>query len=424
MVAVNGLGGGMELGIVQSSNDFRLVHRTGSLDLGAPVVRGNRRLLGWDWEDNFTKDTRKWQRHSAPFITANPPCSAWSTLTRKDLRGAGAKVMACTDEVFDYATFMRKSPDIIAIESVQQAFTTGRQYYVDARARLEEETGKKYDLIWLMQSNASLGGASVRRRVFVVYSRIPFGVEYAQPERTTRFGDCVRDLEGLTMSTAKQQYKRPPTWWSLPRRAPDGVDGHFTVRQSAWYQELMEKTRAAGVPWVPDMATEDALRAVYRAGIPLPHEWQRQVDKLVAKGFSMGMNQTMMWNPDKMGRVVTGSGPTMSVHYAEDRLLTHRECFRLQGFPDTWTLWPAREYKKLSACPGKGVPVDAGRWLGTWVHAAFMGTPGTILGEEIGDRERKVDITNAYKHTARWEIEWDHTKNTVHDQTFDIREAI
>lgn len=110
----------------------------------------------------------------------------------------------------------------------------------------------------------------------------------------------------------------------------------------------------------------------------------------------------------------------MSVHYAEDRLLTHRECFRLQGFPDTWTLWPARDYKKLTLCPGKGVPVDAGRWLGTWVRAAFDGTPGTIRGEEIGERERKVDITNAYKYTERWEIEWDHTKNTIHDQSFAI----
>lgn len=415
-LSVQGLSGGMELGIIQSSDEFELVHRTGSLDLGAPVVEANRKLLGWGWSGNYTDDPKKLQVFDVPFISANPPCSAFSTLTRKDLRGTDAKVMACTDEVFDYAMMMRTPPEIIAIESVQQAFSLGRPYYQAKRDELEEKTGKKYDLVWVMQSNAAVGGASVRKRVFVCYTRVPFGVEYAQPKRVARLGDAIRDLEGLALTPSKQPYRRPATWWSVARRANDGVDGHFTVKANSWFSEVVDLCHSIGQPWLPGERAQEALIRIYSAGLELPYQWQRNLQKLVAKNFDMGMNQTVMWNPDKMGPVVTGSGPNMSVHYKESRLLTHRECFRLQGFPDTWRLWPVRDYGKLALCPGKGVPVDAGRWLGTWVSASLNRTPGTVQGIEIGDRERKIDITHSYKWTLENDAPWRYTSHTAHDQ--------
>ncbi|AKJ72589.1 putative methylase [Gordonia phage GMA2] len=415
ILSVNGLGGGMELGVLQSNPDFELIHRTGSLDLGSPVVEANRKLMGWDWESNHTADQKKWRTLNARVIVASPPCSAWSTLTRKDLRGADAKVMQCTDEVFDYAIRMVTPPEIISIESVQQAFTTGRQYYQQQRDRLEEETGHKYDLVWIMQSNASVGGASMRKRVFVTYSRIPFGVEYAQPERVARFGDAIRDLEGLSLTPSKQPYRRPPTWWSGIRRAPDGVDGHFSIKSSPWFSELMIQARKINQPWLPGEGVAAVVKRLYEAGETLPHEWERRIDKIKAKDFNLGINQTSMWNPDKMGHVVTGSGPALSVHYKEPRLLTHRECFRLQGFPDTWRLWAVRDYKKLTLCPGKGVPVDAGRWLGTWVYESLNGSRGTVLGETIGERERKIDITHAYKWTVEHDAPWRYSDHSAHN---------
>ena len=422
-VSVNGLGGGMELGIVQTG-EFELIHRTGSSNLGAPVVEANRKLMGWEWDAVFSKKRENWKIKSAPFISANPPCSAWSVLTRKDLRGSDAKVMSCTDEVFDYAAMMYTPPELIAIESVQQAFSTGRAYYQAKRVELEEKTGVKYDLVWVMQSNAAVGGASVRKRVFVCYTATPFGVEYAQPTRVARLGDAIRDLEGLALTPVKQSYRRPATWWSIARRSNDGVDGHFSVKSSETYAEVMQLCENTGKPWAPTELLQDALMRIHNSGQKLPHEWDRNLQRLLAKNFSLGINQTAMWNPEKMGPVVTGSGPSLSVHYAEKRLLTHRECFRLQGFPDTWRLWPVRDYNKLSLCPGKGVPVDAGRWLGVWAAQALKREPGTVQGEKIGDRERKIDITHSYKWTLDNDAPWRYTSHTIHDQSDYNRESL
>lgn len=413
--SVNGLAGGLELGCVEAG--FDLVHRTGSLDLGAPLVESNRKLFGWDWDSEFTGKRQLWRQIDAPFLASNPPCSGFSTLTRKDLRGADAKVMQYTDEVFDFAAFQKKPPLVIAIESVQQAFSTGRAYYQQKRTELEEKTGKKYDLIWLFQSNQSLGGASVRKRVFVVLSQIPFGVEYAQPDRVARFGDAVRDLEGLDLTMSKQPYRRPPTWWSTSRRAADGVDGHFNdPRVNSWYSELMHLAEECGHPWSVGEPLENVLRRVYVTRGELPHEWQRQIQKLTAKNFSLGINQTGCWDPEKQGRVVTGTGPALSVHYSEKRLLTYREVFRLQGFPDTYRLWTARNYNKIGACAGKGVPVHAGHWLGVWAKCALDGNPGTIQGETIGDRERKADMTNSWKWTVEYEAPYRYSRNTILEQ--------
>lgn len=418
--SVDGLGGGMELGIIQTDS-FNLVHRTGILDLGAEVVRANRHLTGWTWDDNFGPAAPKnWKQVDVPFISSNPPCSQWSTLTRKDLRGSGAQTMQYTDEVFDYVAFLKRPPELFAIESVQQAFSTGRSYYQEKRDYLEERTGRKWELIWVMHSNASVGGASTRKRVFIVFSQIPFGVEYAQPMRIARFGDAVRDLEGLTLISRKQPYRRPATWWSAVRRASDGVDGHFNNPEiNADYAELMDIAAEMNDPWIPGENLGMVLRRVWtkHGDSAIPKTWARHIDKMVAKDFELGINQTTMWKPDIMGRVVTGTGVFMSVHYKEHRLLTHRECFRLQGFPDTWNLWPVRDYKKLSSVVGKGVPVDAGRWLGTWAKAALDNDPGRIQGLPIGPHERKINITSAYKDTARFERPWDFTSNTIHEQS-------
>lgn len=405
----------MELGFVQAG--MRLIYRTGSLNLGAPVVEGNRPVIGWDWTSQFSSDYRDWDRPLTPIVMGNPPCSAWSTLTRKDLRGGDAAVMKCTQEMIDYAGVLPFAPYMIAIESVQQAYSTGRKWYQSAREQLKAQTGFDYDLVWVMQSNASLGGCSVRKRVFVVYTRIPFGVEYAQPERVARLGDAIRDLEGLDLTMAKQPYRRPATWWSMNRRAEDGVDGHFvSEKMNAPYAAIADALLEMGQPWSPGQSTTEVLRRLYHANpnkIPLP--WSKNLNKLVDRDFDQGMNQTQNWDPEKQSPVITGRGPHHSVHYSEPRLYTQRECARIQGFPDTWRIWPARDYGNLQLVWGKGVPVDAGRWLGTWMKAALDGTPGHMLGEPIGPNERMIQLTKTYERTLDVERRWEHQRFVSHE---------
>lgn len=417
-VSVNGLGGGMELGFVQAG--MRLIHRAGSLSLGAPVVEGNRPIIGWDWNSSFSADYREWPRMLTPIVMGNPPCSAWSTLTRKDLRGGDAAVMKCTAELIDYAGILPFAPYMVAIESVQQAFSTGRKWYQEARDKLSAATGYEYDLVWVMQSNATLGGCSVRKRVFVVYTRIPFGVEYAQPARVARLGDAIRDLEGLKLTMEKQAYRRPATWWTINRRAEDGVDGHYVnPKVNDPYVELWNELSSRGIPWRPGQSTTEVLRTLHSVSngkVPMP--WMKNIDKLVERDFDLGLNQTGCWDPEKQSQVVTGRGPDHSVHYAEPRLYTYRECARIQGFPDTWQIWPARNYNNLSGVWGKGVPVDAGRWIGRWMKAALDGEPGTMRGEPMSDasNERMIQLTNTFKQTLNVERLWEHERFVPHEE--------
>ena len=417
-VSVNGLGGGMELGFVQAG--MKLVHRAGSLALGAPVVEGNRPVIGWEWTSSFSKEYREWPRFSVPIVMGNPPCSAWSTLTRKDLRGGDAAIMSCTQELIDYSSVVPFAPYLIAIESVQQAYSTGRAWYQNAREELSRRTGFEYDLVWVMQSNATLGGASVRKRVFVCFTRIPFGVEYAQPARVARLGDAIRDLEGLHLTMEKQPYQRPATWWSMNRRAEEGVDGHFVSdKANAPYRELWNLLEAKGIPWQPGQSTTEVLRklhAVNNGKLPEPWGSEKRLDKLVERDFDLGLNQTGCWDPEKQSQVVTGRGPDHSVHWAEPRLYTQRECARIQGFPDTWRIWPARNYNALSSVWGKGVPVDAGRWLGSWFKAALDGTPGFMRGEPIGPNERMIQLTRTFERTLDMERRWEHQRYVPHEE--------
>lgn len=417
-VSFDGLAGGGELGLIQSG--MSLVHRAGDLDLGHVIPETNRQIFGWEWDSLFVRGGEYSKRdvRSARVLYGNCPCAAWSTLTRKDLRGEDSNVLVSTQAFFDYAAKMSPAPEIISLESVQQAYSTGRAYYQQQRDLLEERTGHKYDLLWLMQSNASLGGSSVRKRVFVTLSRIPFGVEYAQPARVARYGDCVRDLEGLKLTAAKQPYRRPPTWWSATRRALENVDGHFNdAAENHKFEELMNMASDMGEPWQIRESMDTVCERVYRHYGELPAGWN--VAQLERKNFKLGMNQTTRWNPDEMGKVVTGSGYMHSVHYNEHRLLTIRETFRLQGWPDTVNLWPSRDYKKLIACAGKGVPVDAGRWLGDWIVKVLDEEPGTVYGELIGERERMVDFTGSYKYTLNQERPWDYANNVRHEQTLE-----
>lgn len=302
------------------------------------------------------------------------------------------------------------------LESVQQAFSTGRAWYQAAREQLEAETGHAWDLVWVMQSNASLGGCSIRKRVFVVFTRIPFGVEWAQPARVARLGDAIRDLEGLELTPMKQPYKRPATWWSVPMRAEDGVDGHFApAKLQETYRELIARMKVVGAPWPVGTDTTHALRELWQHGGEIPMPWAKKLDAHVQRNFVLGMNQTGKWDPDQQARVVTGSGPAHSVHYEEPRVLTYRECARIQGFPDTWRIWPARDYNKLGAVWGKGVPVHAGNWIGQWTRDAVEGRPGSMQGVPIGIRERQIDVTTSYQRTIDVERRWEHQDFVPHE---------
>lgn len=393
-ISCNGLGGAGELGFVQMG--FKLMHRCGTLDLGAKNVRANRHIMGWDWEDEFSDDPNDWDvPKGIDVIYGNPPCSGFSTFSRKDFRGKDSKA---NDHMKALVAYMgRVKPTIGAFESVQQAYTGGCGFMRELRDKLEAEAGVEYTLYHVLHNNLTLGGAAQRKRYFWVVSQVPFGLDPPIPVMVPTLMESIGDLQGLQNTWEKQPYVYPETWWSSRRRAPDGaVDGHARriLTHAKRVQALVD---ALDGEWPQGWREQDAVKAVYERYGRLPPEWSTQEARLVAADFNMGISQMVRWRGDKPARVLTGGALDQAMHPTENRLFTLREAMRIQGFPDNWRLWPLRGVASMGRVPGKGVPVDAGRWLAHWVKQALDGSPGSMRGISSGDREYVFNSTHNYR---------------------------
>lgn len=390
-----GFGGGFALGMTQAG--FHLRAKREIMDFGVKNCEANRHILGWHWDAQVEKlsDAPDWDIVETDVVTGNPPCSGFSTLSSKEYRGINAAINQC---MWAFGSYVGKAkPQIAAFESVQHAYGMGRELMQMLRAKLEAETGLTYDLVHLMHNSASLGGAANRPRYFWVVSQVPFGVEYPEPDLVPTFDESIGDLRGLEDTWEKQPYRYPDTWWSHRRRSPDGaVDGHATkkLKHAARINALLD---ALDGEWPQGWREQEAAKAVYEKYGSLPEIWKPQEDRLIARNWDMGFNQMQRWYSDRPCRVITGSALTQALHPHENRHLTHREAARIQGFPDTWRLWPMRDYKTLDKTWGKGIPVDAGRWLGYWIKKALDGEPGTMIGEPIGERESLLRVDKGFK---------------------------
>lgn len=455
-VDCHGFGGGFTLGAVQAG--FKLVGKM-SRDQGFGVYNtlANRQLLGHDWESII--GVPNWRPVKADMVFGNPPCSGFSTLSRKEFRGMDSTINECMWELVRYAGSV--VPPIVAWESVQQTFRQGLPLMRQLHDALEEISGHKYVLHHVLHNNAAHGGVSIRKRYFWVASRIPFGVEldgikrdgsHYDVTRVPTFGDMLRDLAPLGMSMAPQRYRGmverqwwdgddwqtsvgpgDTSWW-CEREAHDGtglVDGHQRM-----YSPSIERTLQAidgyqghpGTYWNQGERACDVLRRYEQTFGHLPPSWDymttkevdgekvklKKSDRLRETDYAMGHNQLMRWRSDKMARVITGGACHLVLHPWLDRTLTQREAARIQGFPDEWKIFPVRTAPDLGPGWGKGVPVQAGRWISAWALKSLSGSPGALVGEPLTathpklakqfgshDRELVIDLAHAYKPLAR-----------------------
>lgn len=445
-IDVHGFGGGFTLGMVQAG--FDLVAKKGrEVGFGVLNVLANRDLIPGAWEVE-SGDPDRWLPQDAELVFGNPPCSGFSTLSPKHFRGTDSKINDCMWELVRYAG--RVAPQLVIFESVQQAYTQGRSLMTALRAELEAISGHQYILYHVLHNNASLGGASVRRRYFWVAARmdIKFGVEsnatrydfatkqtVAYPlQRVPRLREVLQDLEPLGLTMQRQAYRstrvdvRPQwtgdhweksTWvdvsggsWWTRAHMHDGtgtVDGHDIARSPTGTRivELLELE-----DWDEGERMSDVMRRYWKRTGEVPPGWHyrsRRPDgsevskatRLVETDFAMGHNQPSRWRGDRMARVVTGGGVHLIVHPNLPRTLTQREVARIQGFPDAWQIWPVRYAPDLGPGWGKGVPVHAGRWIADWARRSLMDEPGSLQGESNGERERVINVTNDYRPFAQ-----------------------
>jgi site-specific DNA-cytosine methylase len=387
-----GFAGGFTLGMVQAG--FTLVGKREMVGgFGVANCEANRGLLGTAWRSEAVVP-EAWTPLDADVVFGNPPCSGFSVMSAKDFRGADSKINHCMWAFVEYAARVR--PYVAIFESVQNAFTSapGHELMRALRARLVERTGLDYHLHHVLHNAIAVGGAAVRRRYFFVASRVPFGVERSNLSTYPVLNDVLGDLENLPQTWEAQPYRRPATWWTSQRRNPGGsVDGHVGLDNplTRRIRDLM-----AGVAWDPGMAIGEVAQRYWDTYARLPESWAATEEKVVKNEFFMGFTTPVRWHGTRYGRVITGGGLHNVVHPNLDRTITHREAARILGFPDSWRILPLRRVSGLNMTWGKGITVDCGRWVGTWIKHALDGEPGSYRGDVIGDREWKIDVTNDY----------------------------
>lgn len=403
--------GGFTLGTVQAGFQLR-GKREMPGGFGVPSTSANGRHLtpndpGQMERITQVSDAEEWEPVPVPYVFGNPPCSGFSLLSHKDFRGADSPINACMWAFAEYAAKCHNllpatEPVIAVFESVQPAYTQGRSLMQRLRALMESKTGRTYNLTHVLHNSRSLGGCAERKRYFAVFSTFDLRIDEPDPlnpltgpiDHLPTLRESIGDLEGLYRTYERQPYRRPAVHQYAARlRSRDGaVDGHFARTNPALARayDLVED-------WAEGENISMVARRYYQKHGRLPASWQHQADKLIAKDFQMGFYQLHRWKYDSNARVVTGAGTTCVLHPTEPRSLSQRECVRIQGFPDDWVIRPLRS---ISAAPmfwGKGIPVNVGLWMSTWVRRHLEDSPGDNRGEQVGEREVVFNYTNVHR---------------------------
>jgi site-specific DNA-cytosine methylase len=384
-----GFAGGFTLGVVQAG--FELVaKRENKGGFGVPNCEENRHLLGESWDvEAVTPEEWTVPSGGADLVFGNPPCSGFSVMTSKHLRGEDAKVNQCMWDFIRYVARVR--PTIAIFESVSSAYRQGVGLMRRLRAELELLTGDRWDLHHVLHDAYAVGGPAIRKRYFWVASRIPFTVEQPVLDCVPLHRDVIGDLTDMPLTWAKQQYGyRVPSRYVMREnlRSESGyVDGHMPpdVPLHTRIRDLLDS-----VEWNPREHLAVALERYDQLNGRLPDSFNQDIrPKLHETGFFMGYTQPTMWDPDRPSRVVTGAGPMTIVHYEQKRVLTFREVARILGYPDDWLIEPLAGKPGMSLTWGKGITVQAGRWIAGEAMKALRGEIDLNVELVLGDEDRE-----------------------------------
>lgn len=386
---VQGFAGGFTCGAVQAGLEL-----VGKRELpggfGVPSCENNRHILGTRWRTEIAP-WNDWTPVHVPAVLGNPPCSGFSLMSNRNWRGIDSPANSCMHALISYAA--RCSPEVVAFESVQQAYTIGRPLMQTLREKLEALSDRRYDLVHVLQQGYNLGGPAWRPRYFAVFTRVPFGVEFGTPSDLT-WGELVDDLGSQPLDWSPRKYNELTSheWVHRELRHSNFVDGHDTLANESPLWTRLRDLDEMIEGWPADGNVTTALKLCWFKHKRLPDSWKHIQDKLVGKNFEFGFHQPNRWRTDKPCRVMTGAAPGLVIHPWQFRPLTVREVMRGQGFPDDWRICELPKKGVTGAYWGKGIPVQVGRWMATWVRESIQGAPGLIQGAAIGDRERLIDV--------------------------------
>jgi site-specific DNA-cytosine methylase len=318
-------------------------------------------------------------------------------MSAKSFRGADSKINECMWHFVRYAAKIK--PIIAVFESVQPAYRRddGRKLMRQLRAELEELTGEQYGLWHILHNAYSIGGPAQRRRYFWLVSRVSFGIEKPTLRYLPTLDDVIGDLESLANTWYPQPYRSPTSSYARQFMSPSGiVDGMATIPHNIGVQRLHDLMNT--VSWKPGDHIALVARRYYEMYGHLPKSFGPEMEaKIVKNNFNMGFTTPTRWDGSKHSRVVTGASLYCTIHPHLNRTITHREAARILGFPDDWHALPLRNISGIQTTWGKGITCHCGKWIGSWIKRALDGDPGSLTGDNIGDREKVLDITNTWK---------------------------
>ena len=342
--------GGFALGVVKAG--FELIgKREQPGGFGVPVMESNRHLLGDKWEVEACP-APNWTPLQANLVFGNPPCSRFSVMSSSAMKQTTKdSIDQCMFDLVDFAS--KCDPEIVIFESVQAAYTKGRDLMLELRRNLEEATGQTWNLHHVLHNVADLGGAQQRRRYFWVAARIPFGVDLPEGSTVT-LRDRIGDLEDVE---------------------PDKDLGHVTWGTP---RTIKLKNLVEAAEWNPGEASGTAFA--------------RRPDIIVDSQdrFETGFAARRL-DYDKPSRVLVGDSLGKYMHPVKPRNITYREAARLMGFPDDWKVTEYQEKVKRGFWFGKGICVEAGQWIAKAAHDAISGNPQGFGGTRVGRDEYLID---------------------------------
>lgn len=398
--------GGFTLGMQRAGLDV-IAKRENIGGFGTPLVEGNADRHFPAMRELQESLPEQWIPMKVPVVFGNPPCSGFSGYTTINnmlaaghATGVDHPINQCMRDIVQYAAECRAQ--VMVMESVTLAFSKGRDLMLDLRDLMELETGRRYDLIHVKHSSASIGGSTLRKRYFLVLARrgMNFGVNPVENPVIETMSEMLSDLETQPLTWEAKRYRRKART-ELQGRAranSHSVDGHelsrtIEIANICWLAEHVE--------WKPGEFIGDVMRrAISELGIKaIPdHAKYPGTQEVKRSLLTCDAYASRRWHANKIPGVVTGTATIDVVHPVVPRAITFRESARIMGFPDDWSLAPigaapGRRVKYL----GKGITVQCGEWIGAAVKDCVNGEPQAYRGSSIGDREWLIDVSLDYK---------------------------
>lgn len=314
-------------------------------------------------------------RGSADVVVGGSPCQSFSVAGRREGLSGASGLM------FEYVRCVREvRPRWFVWENVPGALSVERGEAF--RCLLSEMDGLGYGLAWRVLDAQFFGVAQRRRRVFVVGS---LGDGRAaevlfEPESLRRDHPTGREKRAQLARAAGLRVGGEGCWGiggNVVGR-DDGSGGHQLGVVDPDENGMFSLTTADrhAVAFAASRRGEVRLQGgggdVFGA---LPTAWSgKQAQGVLCLADD---NAKAAVDVDVCGSLKVGGAPPMIGTKWEVRRLTPRECERLQGFPDDWTLIPWRG-RPAGECPdaprykalGNSMAVPVMRWIGERIEMA------------------------------------------------------